>query len=172
MDRARRLSWSWWVSPSTKQPVKPENSIFIRGFVYDTKLLANVRAERLRGVTTRQRLERMADNVALLAVKNLPWPESDFRRYAFRDRLQHQFAIRALAVLAFCALGFAFLRRHRIAALIIAANLLTIVIVAAIYLGEARYRVPYDPMIIVVAAVGAHATVKGAWRLVRRSSVR
>ena len=161
-------NWTWWVSPSTKQPVKPENAVFIRGFVYDKKLLANVRAERLRGVTRWQRLARMADNVALLVVKNLPWPESDFRRYAFRDRLQHQFAIALLPVLAFCAIGLAFLDRHRIAALIIASNLLTIVIVAAIYLGEVRYRVPYDPLIIVVASVGAHAVLQGAARLLRR----
>jgi hypothetical protein len=160
--------WSWWVSPSTKQPVKPEDSIFIQGFVYDTKLLAAVRKERLRGVTTAARLRRMADNVALLAVRNLPWPENDFRRFPFRHRLQLQFATALLPVLAFCAIGLFLLHRHRIAGLIVVAHLVTIVIVAAIYLGEARYRVPYDPLIIVVATVGAHGALRWAWALLGR----
>ena len=161
-------TWTWWVSPSTKHPVKPEDQVVVHGFVYDSKLLAAIRAERLRGVTTGARLERMADNVALLVVRSLPWPEDDFRRFAFRDRLQRGFAIALLPLLAFCALGFFFLHRHRIAGLIIAAHLLTIVIVAAIYLGEARYRVPYDPLIIVVATLGAHAALRGARALLRR----
>lgn len=161
-------AWTWWVSPSTKHPVKPEDQVVVHGFVYDPKLLAAIRAQRLRGVTTTARLRRMADNVALLAVRSLPWPEDDFRRFLFRDRLQHAFATALLPLLVFCAIGFFFLHRHRIAGLIIAAHLLTIVIVAAIYLGEARYRVPYDPLIIVVATLGAHGALRGARTLVGR----
>lgn len=153
--------WAWWVSPSTKHPLKPEDCVVIHGFVYDTKLLKEIRADRLRGVTLTARLRRMADNVALLAVRNVPWPEDDFRRFRFRARLQQGFATALLPLLAFGAIGLFCLRRHRVAALIIAAHLLTIVIVAAIYLGEARYRVPYDPLIIVLATLGAHAVVRG-----------
>jgi hypothetical protein len=159
---ANGSTWTWWVSPHTKQPVKPQDSIVIHGFVYDTKLLAQVRADRLRGVSRGARLRRMADNVALLVVRNMPWPEDDFRRFQFRDRLQHGFAIASLPLLVFFGLGLFFLERHRIAGLIIGANMATIVIVAALYLGEVRYRVPYDPMIIVVAMVGVHAALRAA----------
>ena len=160
--------WTWWVSPSTKQPVKPEDRVFIHGFVYDTKLLGAIRKERLRGVSTGARLLRMLDNVELLAVRSLPWPEDDFRRFRFRFQLQKGFAIALLPVLVCCAAGLFFLGRHRFAGLLIGAHLLTIVVVAAIYLGEARYRVPYDPLIIVVATLGLHGVLRAGWQLVRR----
>ncbi len=160
--------WSWWVAPSTKQPVKPEDRVFINGFVYDPKLLAQVRKDRLRGVSARARLLRMVDNVELLAVRSLPWPEDDFRRFRFRHQLQKGFAIAVLPVLVLAVAGLFFMQRHRFGALLIGAHLLTIVIVAAIYLGEARYRVPYDPLIIVVATIGLHGLVRGAWRLAGR----
>ena len=160
--------WTWWVSPSTKQPVKPEDRVFIHGFVYDPKLLGAIRKERLRGVGTRARLMRMFDNVELLAVRSLPWPEDDFRRFRFRFQLQKGFAVALLPVLVCAVAGLFYLRRHRFAALLVGAHLLTIVIVAAIYLGEARYRVPYDPLIIVVATLGLHGVLRGGWRWVGR----
>ena len=160
--------WTWWVTPSTKQPVKPEDRVFVHGFVFDTKLLGEIRKDRLRGVSTLARLQRMVDNVELLAVRSLPWPEDDFRRFRFRHQLQKGFAIAVLPVLVLCVAGFFFLERHRFGALLIGAHLLTIVIVAAIYLGEARYRVPYDPLIIVVATLGLHGLLRGAWRLFGR----
>ena len=158
-------TWSWWFSPSTKQPVKPEDVVVMNGFICDPDLLAQIRADRLRDVPFSARVGRMADNVALLAVHNMPWPEDDMRRFVFRDRLQHAFANALLPLLGFCALGMFFLRRHAVAALLIVANLLTIVFVAAIYLGEARYRIPYDPFIIVVATVGAHGLLVRGRRL-------
>ncbi len=157
--------WTWWVAPSTKQPVKPEDRVFVNGFVYDTQLLAAIRKDRLRGVGPMARLARMIDNVELLAVRSLPWPEDDFRRFRFRHRLQQGFAIAVLPVLALAVVGLLFMRRHRFGALLIGAHLLTILIVAAIYLGEARYRVPYDPLILVVATLGLHGLLRGAWRL-------
>ena len=154
--------WSWWVSPHTKHPVKPEDVVTFRGFVYDRKILAQFRAERLRGVTPWQRALRMVDNVELLAARNLPWPEDDFRRFKFRHVLQQGFATAFWPILVLAFVGAAYLGKHRLARLVIGAQLGTIVFVAAIYLGEARYRVPYDPFIIILATMGLVGIARAA----------
>ncbi|MBX3190542.1 MAG: hypothetical protein KF819_26310 [Labilithrix sp.] len=161
--------WGYWFSPHTKQPLKPEHVVHIDGFICDPEKIAAIRAERLRGVPLRARIGRMVDNVELLALRNVPWPEDDFRRVPFRARLQRVYAEILLVVIALAAVGLASLRRHRAAGVILGVHLVTIVGVAAIYLGEARYRVPYDPLIIVVATIGASALAERGRALVRRA---
>ncbi|MDB4940500.1 MAG: hypothetical protein JWP97_34 [Labilithrix sp.] len=162
-------AWSWWVSPHTKQPLRPEHVVRYEGFVYDKHLLEQIRRDRLRGVTWRARAARMVDNVALLAVRNLPWPEDDFRRIPVRLRLQRFFARALQPLLVLAAGGLLFLGRHGVARIVLLTQLVTIVSVAALYLGEARYRVPYDPFLVVVAVVGASAAVRGLRSLAGRA---
>jgi hypothetical protein len=60
--------------------------------------------------------------------------------------------------------------RRRVAGIVVLANLATIVVVAAVYFAEARYRVPYDPFLIVAATVGVAALAghaRHAWRTVK-----
>jgi hypothetical protein len=159
--------WTWWASPHTKQPVHPEHTIRIDGFIADPVKLSAIRAERLRGVPWTARVARTLDNVALLVVRNNTWPENDFRRVRFRAELQYVYRQLLTPLLLLCAVGLFCLRRHRAAALVVLANLATIIITAAIYLGEARYRVPYDPLVIVVATVGGHAVITRASRMIR-----
>jgi hypothetical protein len=153
--------WGYWFSPHTKQPLKPEHVVYINGFICDPEKIAEIRAQRLRGVSLRARIARMIDNVELLAVRNVPWPEDDFRRIPYRARLQRVFADILLGVLGFAVLGLFSLGRHRAAGVVIGIHLVTIVGVAAVYLGEARYRVPYDPIIIIVATIGVSALFDG-----------
>jgi hypothetical protein len=168
-------AWTWWASPHTKQPVHPENTVHIQGFIADPDKLSAIREERLRGVSWTARVARTLDNVALLVVRNSTWPENDFRRIVFRARLQYVYRQFLTPLIALCVIGLFCLRRHRAAALVLFANLATIIFVAAVYLGEARYRVPYDPIAIVVATVGGYAVIMRsrrffASRLTRRSS--
>jgi hypothetical protein len=159
--------WTWWASPHTKQPVHPEHTVHIDGFIADPVKLSAIRAERLRGVPWTARVARTLDNVALLVVRNNTWPENDFRRVRFRAELQYVYRQLLTPLLLLGAVGLFCLRRHRAAALVVLANLATIIVTAAIYLGEARYRVPYDPLLIVVATVGGHALLTRTSRLIR-----
>jgi hypothetical protein len=160
--------WTWWASPHTKQPLKREDIVHIDGFIADPEKLAAIRKRRLQGVSMTARIARTADNVALLVVRNLPWPEDEqAKKVPWRAKLQRIFGHALAPVLALGAIGLFFLGRHRVAALVVYANLATIIFVAAVYLGEARYRAPYDPILIVVATVGLHAMVSRLWVLLR-----
>lgn len=160
--------WAWWYNPPTKKPVVARNTERFEGFIADPVILARIRAKRLAGVTLGGRVARAADNVALLALRNVPWPEED-RKIAWRRALQRGYARALLVVLAYAALGVLVLRRHPFAALLVRAQLATIVLVGALYLGEARYRVPYDPFLIVCAVAGLWV-VFGAVRSARRGA--
>jgi hypothetical protein len=160
-------AWTWWASPHTKQPVHREHTVHIAGFIADPVKLSEIRERRLRGVPWTARAMRTLDNVALLVVRNSTWPEYDFRRVRFRAQLQLWYRQLLVPLLGLAFVGLFYLRRHRAAALVVYANLGTIIFVAAVYLGEARYRVPYDPFLIVLAAVGGTAVASGVRERVR-----
>jgi hypothetical protein len=157
--------WTYWFSPPSKPATKPSDSVKFRGYIVDPDILERIRLERLRGVPLRDRLKRKLHNVSLLLYGNLPWPESNYREpihfvgfpgtvprqgvaEGFRDAL-------AFVFLPLCAAGLALGRRNR-TMLILAANLVTVFIAAWFFFGEARYHVPYDPFIVVLAIVGAY----------------
>jgi hypothetical protein len=164
---AKGVPYTYWFSPRTKQPLQPEHVVHIEGFICDPEIIASIRKERLHGVPWSARIKRMIDNVGLLAIGNEPWPEDDFRADPRRARLQKFFGRATLVMIPLAFVGLFFLRRHFVAQLLVWANLATIVIVAALYLGEARYRVPYDTFALVAATVALHracAAVVDRWR--------
>lgn len=123
------------------------------GFIADPEILGAIRSRRLKGVSTGRRILRVLDNVSLLFIKNRPWPDSDIRTKP-RKILSIGYVNASLVVLGFAFVGIFGLGRHRSAAILILVNLVTVLFVGAIYIGEARYRVPYDPLLIIVAVVG------------------
>jgi Dolichyl-phosphate-mannose-protein mannosyltransferase len=145
--------WTWWFNPTTKHIATPATTEKFEGFVADPDILGRIQKRRLAGVSTGARVRRMVDNVKLLVVRNVPWPEEE-RKTPARVALQRGYARALLVVLVLAAIGLASLRRHPTAALLVVSQIATIVIVAALYLGEARYRVPYDPLLIVLATSG------------------
>jgi hypothetical protein len=56
----------------------------------------------------------------------------------------------------------------RIAGLVVAVQLASVVIVAALYFAEPRYRVPYDPFLLIAAVVGLGTIARRGMRLYRR----
>ncbi len=151
--------WGWWFSPPVKGEATPATTETLRGqFIGDAVALERIRERRLAGVPTSARLRRMADNVVHL-VDNEPWPEN---QSAGRKRtwLRPKYAAAVYPVLALAVLGLAVVRRHLAAAVAIVAQLVTLVVVAALYFAEARFRVPYDPFLLVLAVVGATALVR------------
>ncbi|MBX3193341.1 MAG: hypothetical protein KF819_40540 [Labilithrix sp.] len=144
--------WTWWFNPTTKGIPTPATTERFEGFIADPELIRAIQERRLEGVGSRTRLARMVDNVLLL-VDNVPWPEKD-NPVRVRRLLQKNYKGALFVVLALALFGVWPLRRRPLPGLLVGGQLATIVLVAALYLGEARYRVPYDPLLIVVAVVG------------------
>jgi hypothetical protein len=154
-------------APPAKQPCRAGGTVSFTGFIADPDILGAIRREHLQGVSWPHRLSRMLGNARLLIDKNLPWPESNYRDPPWRAALQESFA-RAFkfVVLPLCVLGLVLGPRNG-TTLILAANLATVVVAAAVFFGEARYHVPYDPFAILLAVVGSHEVYRRAISLVR-----
>jgi hypothetical protein len=164
--------WSYWFSPPSKPPHKPSDTVEFEGFIVDPVILDGIRRERLRGVSLAQRLERKLGNIRLLVAGNLPWPESNYRDPPWRGALQDWFAsILLFGVIPLAIVGMALGRRNR-TLLIATANIVTVVISAALFFGEARYNVPYAPFALMLAIVGACELASRSRRLVQRWRLR
>ena len=157
---------SAWFSPAMQHPVKEEDIVRFHGYVADPRILGAIREERVRATPISDRLRRMRRNVEHLVLRNYPNPEEDFNRDPRRAFLQRMFRQATLVLLPFAAIGLIVLRR-RVEAIVLVANFLTAIITAALYYAEARYRVPYDPFLIIAAVVGFSGTARyleQAWR--------
>jgi hypothetical protein len=162
---------NYWFSPPSKQPCPDSRGVSFTGFIADPVILDKIRRDHLRGVSWARRVWRMGGNVRLLLDRNLPWPESNYRD-PWRYALQKWFAIGIRAViLPLCVAGLVLGPRNA-TMLILAANLVTVVVAAAIFFGEARYHVPYDPFGIVLAIAGGREVVVRVRNLVRRRRFR
>jgi hypothetical protein len=153
--------YGYWFSPPSKQPCSDKGTVKFEGFIADGEILNKIRLRRLRGVPWWKRLERMASNADLLIDRNLPWPESNYHDDArWRGALMDGFRIALkFVVLPFAVLGL-LLGPWNATTRILAANLTTVIIAAAIFFGEARYHTPYDPFAIVLAISGLHQAVR------------
>jgi hypothetical protein len=103
-------------------------------------------------------------NIRLLWDLNDPWPERDRARMGARRFVQRWFNEATRWVLIpFGCLGLIVLRKNA-PMMVILAHLVTLVVLSMFFLSESRYRVPYDPFLMIIASAGA-------WRvgtLVRR----
>jgi hypothetical protein len=161
-------TWNYWFSPPSKPAVKPSDTAHFTGYIADPDILRAIRAARVRGVPWTKRLARTFGNVRLLVAGNLPWPESNYKREPeWRGELQLWFQEFAVAGLGLSVVGLVLGRKNH-AMLIAAANLATLLVAAAFYFGEARYRTPYDPFVILLAVVGGYELVRLAVTLVGR----
>jgi hypothetical protein len=163
---------SWWFSPPSKPAVKPSDTEEFEGYIADPDILKAIRQRRLQGVSWRALMRRRFHNVALLFTENLPWPENNYKKPHWRGALQEGFAnvlIRAIVPLA--AIGIALGKRNA-ALFIAAANVITCVVCAYFFFGEARYHVPYDPFFLVLAAVGVEAMYRRFASMLRRWRLR
>jgi hypothetical protein len=156
--------WTWWFNPTTKGNGTRATTEKFEGFIADPDILAKIQKRRLKRVGFGARVSRALDNVLLLAVGNEPWPEKDFK-LPLRMRCQAWFGDAIFVVLGFALVGLWPVRRHPAAALAVLAQLGTIVFVAAFFFGEARHRVPYDPLVLVLAVAGLWSLGRGAGAL-------
>ena len=141
-------------APPAKPPCDEADVVRFDGYIGDAKILDSIRSGRLRGVPWTDKVLRAGRNVGLLVVKNQLFPEDEFSEDCFRSDLQRGFASALLyGFLPLCVVGLVLGRPDRLKLLALA-NFATVAVAAARYYGEARYRVPYDPFVILFAVVG------------------
>lgn len=107
-------------------------------------------------------MRRVTRNVGLLASGNKLWPERHFAKRGVRRWVLEAWPWLTGCTIALAAVGAvasarAPRTRERAVTLGLLAPLLGVVVAAAGWGGEVRYRVPYDPLLIVLAAVGVRA---------------
>ncbi len=146
--------WTWWFQPPIGKALGTPESVRIEGFIGDGKILDELRIARTKNMPWTRRLLRMADNETYLFARNPIWPEGSIAKpIAWRRELLEGFAIATWPLIVLALFGLPRLRRHRAAAIPILANLATPIAIAVLYVPESRYRVPYDPLLIVLAVL-------------------
>jgi hypothetical protein len=149
-----------WYSPSQRHPVAERNIVRFEGYIGDSEIIGRIIEQRIRSMSTTERLQLARRNVEGLVLHTYPNPEEDFaRKDRRRALLQRWFRLAVIGLLPFGAIGL-WLAGRRVAGVLMIAQLATMVLTAVIYSAEARYRAPYDPFIIVAAACGAEAVFR------------
>jgi hypothetical protein len=161
-----RSSDYYFESPP-KNETGEHHELYFRGYVGDPALLEQGRREFVKHMTTRERVVRWVSNVRLLFVHNSMWPDSMHAQNGWRNTWLEASKATLLAVLCPLALlGIASCARRPTTVLVVcAAHVVTMLVVAAFFFAEARYRIPYDIFIMVLALEGARrwAPVVAGW---------
>ena len=145
------------VRTRTLQPPSARNlgytEVFrFKGYLGDSKILNAERHRIWSQYSWKKKLSLCWRNVALLAYKNTMWPERDRAKEGWRKAVFDfwpslmQYYVFPLAFLGFLMLFF----RLNIRMEIFAMHYLTVLYAAFMYIGEIRYRVPYDFVLIVL----------------------
>jgi hypothetical protein len=117
------------------------------------------------------RVRRFGWNISLLFVGNDLWPEVAHLGKGWRRTFNDVAKSLMLAVVCpLTVLGIVWCARRPRTVLVVAAlHVITSLVVAGFFLGEYRYRVPYDPFFLVLAFEGGCALFVGARWLVQRA---
>jgi hypothetical protein len=140
---------------------EPGSEIEYRGYIGDKQIHKQiVKACIERGGLGRQAYFTLTHWV-MLWDKNIMWPDQANprpRSMVQRETWRHRQWVWAhvhrglLLVPALLGLGFVFVPRRRPKQALVAINLLALLILAGVWFGGIRFRVPYDPIITVLAA--------------------
>lgn len=154
--------YNYGFSPPSKFPAGETERFDFEGYIADPDILEAERKKRMRGVPLFKRAKRMVGNARILFEGKPLWPESNHATAGLRRHLQVNFRFFVRDGLAPLALLGAVLsaifarfrsRRFALTAYVAVANCLTMLVAAALYYGEARYRVPYDSFLLLLGAV-------------------
>ncbi len=157
----------FWIDAPAKSFVNERATVNINGYIGDVALLDVERRRFLADKTFAWRVRRALRNVQLLYRWNDPWPEEEIKSPPWRHALQEHFneAVRWV-VLPLAVLGL-FSARRRALLGVIFAHVGTAIGLAMFFFPEARYRVPYDPMLLILAFVA----IGGLWGVARKVAV-
>ena len=162
--RARRAPGQW---PQLEAADQLEYEY--RGYIGDAQIHDQIIERCVQRSGLVKQLEYAAVHVFLLWRYNVMWPDSGKRMWQGTARRWGNFTANVVAVPALLAL-LSLLRPRRFLALaLISLHLVALIVVAAVYLGGARFRAPYDPILIVMAfevyAIAAGLLLEGVRRL-------
>jgi hypothetical protein len=159
--------WAYWFQPPTKTVVGESEAISFEGYIGDAEILGRIRKERTSKMTTMQRITRALRNLSLLWDRNNPWPESGKLDTRFRWRIQQEFNhFLRWFVLPVAMLGL-LLAKKRARWMLMFIQLFTLAVMSMMFFPEARYRAPYDPILLMFALVALERVVRFVWRRVR-----
>ena len=129
------------------------------GYIGDPVKLDAARRGEVNYMSMGERLARWANNVRPLFVDGSLWPVSSGTRWRKVCYSASQIAL--LGVLCPLALlgMISCARRRAVVPLVCTAQILTVLLIAAFYGGEQRYRMPYDVFLVLLALEGARASV-------------
>jgi hypothetical protein len=146
------------------------------GYVGDGAKLDAARRGETGYMTRGERVGRWAGNVVLLFGRDSLWPESRFHDIVWRKVVDVASSVVLVGVLVPLALaGIAScVRRATLAPLVAAFHVVTMVLVAAFFFAEQRYRVPYDVFLVLLALEGARwiVSLTSRWRSRRAPAAR
>ena len=168
----------------TRRPCRqPGSEIEYRGYIGDTKLQKKiVRACLERGGVKRQAYFSFTHWI-LLWRHNLMWPDQANPRprstegsegWRQRQIVWARIHRGLIMIPALLGLGFVFMRRREPRAALVALNFWALMIVTSIWIGGMRFRVPYDPVLAIMAGLtyGVAWERVVAWSRRRRAAKR
>ena len=157
----------FFFAPPSKVQTGERRELYFHGYLGDPVILDRARRDEVARMTLGDRIGRWGSNVSLLFVHNTLWPE-DGHVGGVPWRSATYDASRAALLALVCPLSLlgllACARRPTATLVVVAAHVLTMLVTAAFFCGELRYRVPYDVFLILLALEGARWAAPGVAR--------
>jgi hypothetical protein len=159
--KVRSSDQGYFFEPPAKVQAGERRELLVTGYVGQPAALELARAKEVQHMTKVARIRRFAWNVSLLFVGNDLWPENAHLgarwRRVFNDVAKNTMLAVVCPLALLGALSCAW--RRRPALVVAVAQVLTALVVAGLYFGECRYRVPWDGFFLLLALEGGQSLV-------------
>lgn len=160
-----------------KRPCRlPGSEIQYKGYIGDGDIHRTIVKECMKRAGVKRQMHYTLTHWAMLWDYNLMWPDQANPRPRPKDKKQGWRAKQerwakvhrwVLMVPALFGLGFVFVPRRRPKEALVALNFWALMIIAGVWLGGIRFRSPYDPVIVLLAAFVYGLAWEQARRLIR-----
>jgi hypothetical protein len=152
-----RSNEGYFFEAPSKVQVGEHRELVVTGYVGEPAPLERARREEVAHMKLLARVRRFGWNMSLLFVGNDLWPESSHLgkqgwRRAFNDVTKYLFLVIVCPLALVGSLSCNW--KPRTALVVATAHVFTALVVAGFFLGECRYRVPYDPFFLLLALEG------------------
>lgn len=144
-----------------KNEIGETRELLVDGYVGDPVTLERARRNEVHYMSTGQRVVRWIGNVRFLFTKNALWPVVTHQGNGWRktsNEVSHALLMFVLCPLALLGM-IASASRPRVVTVVCTTQVLTMLVVAAFFCGEQRYRVPYDIFIVLLSLEGIRGSV-------------
>ena len=165
-----RSTQGFFFESPPKNETGEHRELVVDGYVGDPATLEKARRNEVFYMSTGERVVRWVKNVRFLFVDNALWPDNLHLGDGWRARWysgSRGVLLAVLCPLALLGIVHTF-RRPRVVTVVCTAHVLTMLVVAAFFFAEQRYRVPYDVFIVLLALEGT--TWLGSWFPARRDA--